>query len=171
MFGQLALLPQAIESVQPERLVAIGVDEQNGPAGRFSRRNRQPGVGAEGYQMVALQRRHPQGVGNQAGESEEHRRRLPVGDQQPFDVEDFAVFVQPRLKQEILSVGKAGTVGMAIGMVDESDRQPSLRFFPTQPGEIFRVMGEPQAGNSEADGRRFARRFERLQEDLVEPPM
>ena len=90
----------------PERLVAVGVDEHD-RAGARALVEREPGVGAERDQMMAAHRLHQRRAGDQAGEAEEQRRRLAVGDQQPLDLEDLRVGVDAGLEQEIVLVGRA----------------------------------------------------------------
>ncbi len=51
--------------------------------------DREPSVGSEGNEMEAPDRLHQRIVRDEAGEAEEQRRCLTVGDQQPLGVEDL----------------------------------------------------------------------------------
>ena len=157
----------ALEQLDAERLVAVGVDKHD-RAGVRALVERQPGVGAERNQVMAANRLHQRRAGDQAGKAEEQRRRLAVGDQQLLDLEDLRVGVDAGLEQEVAVVGRAARVRVTVGVVDPHDVESAARLLIDQPAIVGEVMGEPQSGDRQRHRRMWSLRGELFEEAALE---
>ena len=131
---------------------------------------REPGVGAERNQMMAPHRLHQRRGRDEAGKAKEQRRRLAVGDEKPFGVENFRVGVDALGQQEIALVGFVAPIGMVIGVIDPEDVERAFRLPVEEPAIILEMMDEPEAGDRQRHRRVRALAREFVEERPVERP-
>ena len=130
----------------------------------------QPGVGAQRHQVEPAHRLHQRIARDEAGEAEEQRRRLAVGDEKPLGVEDLRLRIDALGQKEVRGVRELAPVGVMVGVIDPQDVERAGIALIDEPAEIGEVMDEPEAGNRQGDGSAWARRLEPGEERPIERP-
>ena len=106
---------------------------------------REAGVGAERNQVELAHRLHQRIAGDEAGEAEEQRRGLAIGDQKPLGVEDFLLRIDALRQQEVCVVRQLAVVGMVIGVIGPQDSERAGIALIDEPAEVVEVMDKPEA--------------------------
>jgi hypothetical protein len=158
--GDRSALEVLREEGEALRLIAVGMHQHDRAFSRllpFS----EPGVRAQRHQVDPAHRLHQRIARDKAGEAEEQRRSLAVGDEKPLGVEDLHLRIHPLGQKEVRGVGELAPVGVMVGVIDPQDIESAGITLINEPAEIGEVMGEPEAGDRQGDGSAGARRLER----------
>ena len=83
--------------------------------------DREPGVRSERHEMKAAHRLHQGVARDEAGEAEEERRRLAVGDDEPLGPENLVLGVDALRQKEVRRIGELPPIRVGIGMVHPDD--------------------------------------------------